>query len=225
MKIAFTAAVTAASLLVGAANAATLSGTFEVTVVNVLNQSSASSQATMANFDAALLASTDGVTSDVFTYTGDLDFGTSDGTDATTVAGWLASNPDGLSAVSGLDADVAALQLSKPNISSGSATTSFFLFDLVAPLGASDFTIGHDDGVAVFDDGVKIGGNKGPNAFKTTQVDGFDGGEFSLLYVATNGDPSILNVDATPIPLPAGLPLLAAGLGGLLALRRRRARS
>ncbi|EPX82357.1 hypothetical protein Salmuc_04082 [Salipiger mucosus DSM 16094] len=33
-----------------------------------------------------------------------------------------------------------------------------------------------------------------------------------------------LNVDVSPVPLPAGLPLLLAGLGGLVALRRRQSR-
>ncbi|WP_438955283.1 VPLPA-CTERM sorting domain-containing protein [Cognatiyoonia sp.] len=42
-----------------------------------------------------------------------------------------------------------------------------------------------------------------------------------MIYVATNRDPSILNVGLEPVPLPAGLPLLLAGLGGFALVRRR----
>ena len=80
----------------------------------------------------------------------------------------------------------------------------------------------HDDGIALYDDGALRGGFVGPNGKRTTEVDGFDGGKFSLLYVATNSDPSILNVDVAPVPLPAALPLLAVGLGGLGLMRLRR---
>ncbi|MBT8460225.1 MAG: VPLPA-CTERM sorting domain-containing protein, partial [Boseongicola sp.] len=88
---------------------------------------------------------------------------------------------------------------------------------------AGDFVIDHDDGIAVGDDGVRIGRNDGPTVERTTKVFGFDGGEFSLLYVATNGDPSVLRVngDLAPIPLPATLPLLLVGMGGLAMMRRK----
>lgn len=223
MKIAIAAAFAAASLFAGAANAALVNGTFTVTAVNVTNVNSAESQATQANFDAALAGTLGGgdemYANDVFTYTGDLDFGTSNG-NSTTISQWLASGTPG--GVTGLDAGFGALTNSSSSISNGSATTTFYMFELTsAGLGASDLAIRHDDGVAVYEDDVLIGGTLGPTSVVDTDVDGFGGGDFRLLYVSTNNDPSILEVDATPIPLPAGLPLLAVGLGGLMVLRRR----
>ncbi len=201
------------------AAAATLTGTFAVQVVNKTNLNSTQSQATRANFDAFYNAATDNVTRDDFTYTGDLFFGTT-GPNTTTISQFLAtgSNPG----TNDINATVGGLQLSKGSIGNGTATTTFFLFTL-ANLGAGDFTIRHDDGIAVFDDGVRIGGNNGPTSVKTTVVKGFTGGKFELLYVATNSNPSILEVNFAPIPLPAGGLLLLTALGGIAALRRRKA--
>jgi hypothetical protein len=217
----FAAAAIALCSMAGASQAATMSGTFDVRAVNITNVNSTQSQATMANFNNALLS---GV-SDVFTYIGSLNFSTNAG-GATTVASWLATgvaNSVGGSVV-GLDSALSTKQLSKGNINNGTATTTFFLFTAKSYVGAADFSVRHDDGIAVYDDNARIGGFLGPNSVRTTEVDGFDGGKFSILYVATNSDPSILKVDATlaPVPLPAALPLLAAGLGGLAMLRRRR---
>jgi len=222
-------AAIATAAMATTASAATLNGTFTVTAVNAENLSSVDSQATLENGEAAFneMFGEEYVNPrDDFTYTGDLNFKTSDGTDATTIADWLATGTDGESSfgtVAGLDFVFGNLQLSKPSISDGTATTTFFLFTTILNM-VGDFVIGHDDGVAVFDDGERIGGRVGPNAFKTTNVYGFDGGEFSLLYVATNGDPSVLNVngDLTAVPLPATLPLLLVGMGGLAMARRRR---
>jgi hypothetical protein len=89
----------------------------------------------------------------------------------------------------------------------------------------ADFTIVHDDGVAVFDDAAEIGFNRGPTGETTTFVEGFNGCTLEFLYVATNGNPSILEVDASPVPLPATAPLLAGALGlaGWAVRRRRKA--
>lgn len=217
IKSAMIAAVAFVSAAVSA-QAATLGGTFKVTAVNVQNITGTASQATEGNYLAAL-----GVAAnprDEFTYTGLLDFGTFDETDGTTIAGWLGAG------ATGLDDAFGKLQLSKPDIGNGTATTTFFFFDRFGPLTAGEFTVKHDDGMAIFDDGVLLGGTLGPTVQVTTNVTGFDGGAFSLLYVATNGDPSVLHVEttATPVPLPAPVALLIAGVAGLgLVARRRKA--
>lgn len=218
-KFIVAAAVAAFCGVIGSAQAAVLNGTFSVTAVNVTNLNSAESQATRANYDAALANTLGGAnsvsTSDAFTYTGDLSFGVPA---AGTIGAWLGTGIGG--SVSGLDG-IGGLTLSSGNINNGTATTTFFLFSLPA-LGPSDFTVRHDDGIAIFDDGALIGGLVGPTSVKTTQVNGFNGGVFEILYVATNNNPSILNVDASPVPLPAPFALLAAALAGLGAMRLRR---
>lgn len=205
------AAIAAAMTFAGAAGAATLNGLFNVQVAQITGANSSESEATVANLIFALTSGD----FDVFTYDGVLDFGTFDGNDGTTIASWLAT---GGGAVSGLD--IGGLTLSEPSIGNGTARTTFFVFRTTG-LGPADFTVDHDDGMAIFDDGLRIGGFVGPNTQRTTAVTGFDGGQFDLLYVATNGDPSVLRVDVSPVPVPASLPLLLAGVGGLAALRRR----
>jgi hypothetical protein len=198
-------------------SAATVTGSFNVKVVNQTGLNFDQSKATIANFNTYYGLGTDGVNKDAFTYTGDMDFGNA----ADTIAAWLDT---ATGVVSGLDAVVGALTLSMPNIYAGTATSSFFLFEGVGYFDPADFSILHDDGIAVYDDGVRIGGNDGPTPAITSLVNGFTGGKFSLLYVATNGNPSILNATFTPspVPLPAAGFLLIGAIGGLAALRRRK---
>ena len=217
-KTAFVAAVALATVPAAASALTTLSGTFNVTAVNATGLFGSESQATSGDLAAALALGTS--SSDAFTYVGALDFGTSDGTDATTIDGWLSTGPG---TVSGLDSTFGGLQLSAPNIGNGTATTTFFSFvrQITGPV--DEFVVTHDDGVGIYDDGVSLGGSVNPTSVRETTVTGFDGGEFQLIYVATNGDPSVLNVAAVPLPA-GGLLLLTAlgGLGGAGALRRRR---
>ena len=169
-------------------------------------------------------ADTVAITSD-FMFEGALDFGTFDGTDGTTIQQWL--NTSVGSTTTWIGSDLGDTQLSKDGIGNGTATTSFFYFELVEDLGAGDFIVTHDDGFAIFNGEEagqnRVGGRNGPTVEVVTEVLGFEGGVFELLYVATNGDPSVLNVnyDASEIPVPASLPLLMAGIGGLAFMRRR----
>lgn len=222
------------SLIAGGAHAVTVGGKFNVTAVNVTNVNAAESKATLANYNAAMAGTlAPGAVSDTFTYDGLLDFfvGQPQRAAPYEISTWLDT---GTGTVSGLDDPLASRQLSFPSIGAGTATTTFFLFSLVNKMDAADFTVIHDDGMAIFEGTTRLGGREGPTSRATTKVDGYTGtGPFSLLYVATNGNPSILNVAAefdgpggiTSVPVPASLPLLLAGLGGIALLRRRRIRA
>ena len=230
------AGAVASVALVGAVQASTLSGVFDVTVVKLTNVNSSESEARFENAQDAFDKATgepgadfggDDTTAIVgrFTFDGALDFGTSDGSDATTIQQWLDTSVG--SSTTWIGDDLGGTQLSKDGIGNGTATTSFFYFELVGGLGAGDFTVMHDDGFAIFNGPEsgenRVGGTNGPTVKVTTEVLGFEGGVFDLLYVATNGDPSVLNVNYDPsvIPVPASLPLLLAGMGGFAFMRRR----
>ena len=204
----------------------TFGGDFSVTAYNVTNLSSSQSQASVANWDAvsapgSMFGGADSVIStDTFTYSGVLDFGTSSGT-STTIASFLGS---GSGTVSDLDLSFGNLQNSKGSIGNSTATTTFYLFEGLSAFTAGTFDIAHDDGVLVLDDGVELGGRAGPTSQVGTSVSGFNSGIVSFLYVSTNSDPSVLRVDSdvSPVPLPAGVLLMGTALAGFGVMRRRK---
>jgi hypothetical protein len=206
-----------ATLVAGAAQAATLTGTFNITAYNYDSQgNNANSYASAAVLST--IGSRANLVSDSFTYTGALSFGTPA---QQTVGAWLGT---GGGTVTGLDATLAGRQLSSGHYRS----TTFFVIT-AAFVDGFNATITHDDGISVFDDGVAIRTRPAPTTAVNTVANGFNGGAWSLYYVAANGNPSILVVDAdrqpTPVPVPAALPLLAAGLGAFAFFRRRAARA
>lgn len=223
-KMMAAAAAVALFGMVGASHAAVLNGTFNVTAVNVTNLNSTQSQATRANFNAALGGTLGGGSSvyksDTFTYTGAINFATSVGP-TTTIESWLAT---GGGAITDLAPSFAILQQSKGSIGSTTATSTFYLFESVQDVvGAAGAKVTHDDGFEIFRNGASFAGVVGPTTVKTTNLLAFDRGGFELLYVATNSDPSILKVEGlTPVPVPAPIALLASALFGLGALRLRR---
>ncbi|GIT88534.1 VPLPA-CTERM sorting domain-containing protein [Roseobacter sp. OBYS 0001] len=201
---------------VAQATAATLNGTFTIDIYQGTGLNSAQSSALKSN-----LGGSNSTLLDTITYTGDLDFSTNNGT-ATTIESWL--NTGGGTYT--LNNPIGGLTLSEPSISNGTARTTWFdIFGVFAS--GFDSMISHDDGISVFDDGVEIAEKSAPTTVVDTAALGFNGGEWNLLYAATNSDPSVLKVtgDSLPstVPLPAGLPLLLAGLGTFAWMRRRKA--
>ena len=207
--------VLALALSAGAASAATLSGTFSINIYQTVGANAAQSAATVANLAASTFL-------DSIVYNGDLNFATSVG-DTTTIGSWLATGVGGT--VFGLDPLVAALQQSKGNITNTTATTTFY--DIVGVFTSGfNSVIRHDDGISVFDDGNALFASAAPTAVTTSNVNGFNGGTWRLIYAATNSDPSVMRVtgDNLPsaVPVPAAGLLLLGALGGLALLRRRK---
>jgi hypothetical protein len=212
----------AAALAFGAsapAFATTLNGTFTINIYNfsdgglngdVTETNSAATAANVANagFDATV------------TYTGDLAFGIgSGGSDTTSIWDFLVTG----GGIIGVDAST-QLFLESTLLSQGTYVTTTF-FEIIGSF-ATDVlagTISHDDGVMLSGENVTGGVSPAPTTVVDTAFTA-DAGDFTLIYAAANGNPSILVVDATlaPVPVPAGGLLLICALGGLAALRRRK---
>lgn len=209
-------AAAALSTLSAAADAAFIDSEFEVRAVNVTGVDSSQSEASASNFNDFFTIS--GI-SDTFNYDGLLDFRVGGGNNGLKISQWLAT---GNGVVTNLDPALGDLQQSSGNINNGTAITTFYWFTSLVDLVATTLELKHDDGVWVFDDGVSLGGVLGPTSERTTTITGFDGGKLGILYAATNGNPSVLEVSAVPVPAAAwllGTVLVAAG-----AVTRRRNR-
>jgi hypothetical protein len=201
----------AASIATGAAQAATVSGTFTIDVYHYDSggdQNKAYATAgNVADHSADLVATV--------TYTGALDFLSHDQSSSPTISSFLTSNGGSIVSVT----NVAGLGLGNL-LSSGSyrATTLFDIkadaFDRILD---GTGVIHHDDGITFYDDGGATGSYPQPTTQVATNYT-FNGGQFRLVYAAANGDPSVLNVEGTVVPLPATALLLLSGLAGLLAM-------
>ncbi|WP_262386594.1 hypothetical protein ROLI_027780 [Roseobacter fucihabitans] len=220
------AAVVSFAAFLPAAQAATLSGMFEVQVVNFdAGGSSTGARADRTNFDARFAAA-DNTRKATFTYNGALDFFIPNPTnqDLEKIADFFGSNATGV--VSGLDAGVAGLRLSNPTF----RTTTLFSFTEVFS-NAFDTRVTHDDGFTIYDDTVELIGFANPTGIRTTPRTGtinFTGGEFNLIYSAANGNPSKLLVEGegiSAVPLPASALLLLGAMGGFGVAARRKARN
>mgnify|MGYP006271538669 CR=1 FL=1 len=221
-----------------------LSGDFEITAYNYNPSGSSSSlrsdnsQATEANFldisgSPTSIGSVNGF--DTFAYTGALDFNTASGDPnndgRTTIAEFLGT---GTGTVSGLDTTVGDLTNSAGGGGGddGAPSGNFRIATLykitatslnIGDLSLLDF-VNHDDGVTFLGSSGTSVASVGPNSERLTDLAGLAGGvnDFTLFYASANGDPSVLEVNA--IPLPAAAWLLLGVTGGLVAAKRRQAR-
>lgn len=204
------AAVLAAGLTGGAADAGTLKGTFNIDIYNFApagneTERRDNSAATLLNLGEQSILAT-------ITYTGALDFeidlpqaqSTSTILDfLNTGGGTITGDTSGLNVI----------------LSSASFARASF-FDITANFANGFYgSIFHDDGITLLDDAAVVA-SSAPPTVETETAYAFNGGEFRLIYAAANGNPSVLNVQA--VPLPAGLALMLGALGCLGFVGRRR---
>lgn len=231
----------ATALTASSADALFLDGTFTIDIYNFdAGGTRANAAATQAIIDTRTLT-------DTVEYKGALDFhitGTA-GSDFTSIGEFFAS---GTGTVSGFDGGTEDLLLSSGGGSGDAGATASFrtttLFKITAKEfggGAFDLNIAdlskivsveHDDGITISDGtnsvfNTTVGIEAGPTNIVTTLVvpalsDTAPFGDFSLIYGAANGDPSVLKVSV--VPLPAAAWLLLGASGGLIAAKRRSAR-
>ncbi|MEM8959590.1 MAG: hypothetical protein AAGC86_17460 [Pseudomonadota bacterium] len=126
--------------------------------------------------------------------------------------------------------DISGLFLSSGGGSGDPKFGTTTLFDIVAisldmPYrGAFEGVIHHDDGMTLLEDGAVVAGYSKPTSERKTNYM-FGGGDFRLVYTSANGDPSLLEVHASPVapvPLPAPALMLLTACGALGWAARRR---
>jgi hypothetical protein len=223
-KSALVASVAAVLALTGAATmaqAATfLSGSFNVSVYQGAGGGDSGNPQNQANQTNPLITGADLLGSGV--YTGDLNFNMPFG----------GNNQVGTFLLSGGGAIPAPLGTSTALMSTVNfGSTSVFVITGNLGAGTASGTITHDDGATIWDGAGYanfVAGATNPNT-STFQTYNSLTGAFEIIYVEANGLPADLVVtntsgDLSSVPLPAALPLFAAGLGvmGLFARRRKR---
>lgn len=231
--IALSSAFTATS-----ASALFVSGTFEITAYNYNaigndSQRSNRSQATAANF-ANISSGTPTIGTingfDTFTYTGDLKFRVSSSfsgaNGVTTIAEFLGT---GGGVLTGLDIGGLTNSAGQGGGDGGTGgsfvTTTLYKITAIALNNINNLSLltfaKHDDGITALGSNGTSVASVGPNSERTTSLAGLTGGggDFTLFYASANGDPSVLEVNA--IPLPAAAWLLLGVAGALVAAKRR----
>lgn len=208
----FKGGVLAATMAVGlaaasSAGAATMTGTFDINVYTYNAGGSApNASATVANLVGKTLTAN-------VTYTGDIDFMTNG--NSTTLADFLGSGTGSYVVNSG--------SVAGQMTAGGFGTTS--LFDITSTITGSYKAVAtHDDGLSVYNNGSLVADSSYPTSAIPTPFN-LTSGSLRMIYSAANGNPEQLNVQLSPVPVPAGGILLLSALGGVAALRRKKSKS
>ena len=184
---------------------------------------------TLTNADEATYAALTGASSSAvfntytFTYTGDLNWSTSN--PANTVGDFITTGM-----ISGLlPADLTALLATNMSVSGDSRTSFFRITGTISSPGPFSGTITHDDGVTFIVGGNTLIDFPGETPSDTSSFGPVAGSavlhHFIIDYVEGNGAPSILNFAVTAVPEPATWAMMILGfLGvGFLSYRKKSA--
>jgi len=215
LRTALLAGMVVALGAMGSANAAPITGTFNISIYqgdgggNINNPEEQAQQGNPLITAGNLIASG--------TYTGAIDFNDGGQND---IGAFLNSGGGVLSAgLSGLGGTTLS--------ASGFGLTSVFV--ITGDVGANILfgSISHDDGASLYDGpgySNLVAGSPAPTVDIDTLYSNLTG-QFQLIYVEANSIPAVLTMDVTrtvTTPEPLSLSLFGAGLAGLGALRRRR---